>query len=81
MRIRKLKCSFCRKTEDQVAKLVAGARVYICDECVAVATSIMQGNPPPKLPVSRPLLQRLKDRWRQLLGWIARREATVTSAP
>jgi ATP-dependent Clp protease ATP-binding subunit ClpX len=29
-----LKCSFCRKTEDEVSKLVAGPDVYICDECV-----------------------------------------------
>jgi ATP-dependent Clp protease ATP-binding subunit ClpX len=37
-----LRCSFCNKTEEQVAKLVAGPRVYICDECVAIATRIMQ---------------------------------------
>jgi ATP-dependent protease Clp ATPase subunit len=49
MRMRKLKCSFCRKTEDHVSKLVAeprlivGPRLYICNECVAVANSIMQG--------------------------------------
>ena len=51
MRIRKLRCSFCRKREDQISKLVAGPRLivgpklYICNECVAVASSIMQGNP------------------------------------
>jgi len=37
-----LRCSFCNKTEEQVAKLVAGPRVYICEECVAIATRIMQ---------------------------------------
>ena len=36
-----LRCSFCRRHEDEVAKLVAGPRVYICDRCVAVATEIM----------------------------------------
>ena len=53
MRIRKLKCSFCRKREDQVAKLVAGPvplfgrRIMICDECVATANAIMRGDPSP----------------------------------
>ena len=41
---RKLRCSFCRKSEDEVEKLVAGPRVYICDECVALADRIMKGN-------------------------------------
>ena len=37
-----LHCSFCRKSEDQVAKLVAGPNVYICDECVVIAARLMQ---------------------------------------
>lgn len=43
-----LKCSFCGRREDEVAKLVAGtggkrshASVYICDRCVQKATDIM----------------------------------------
>ena len=36
-----LKCSFCQKTEDQVEKLVAGPGVYICNECVAIASRLM----------------------------------------
>jgi ATP-dependent protease Clp ATPase subunit len=39
--MRKLRCSFCRKTDREVAKLVAGPRVYICDQCVADAQRIM----------------------------------------
>jgi ATP-dependent Clp protease ATP-binding subunit ClpX len=43
-----LSCSFCRKTEHQVAKLVAGpSGVTICDECVAIAARIMRESPPP----------------------------------
>jgi len=48
---KQLRCSFCRKKDSQVEKLVAGpraytgARVYICDACVAIATQIM--NVPP----------------------------------
>ena len=47
---RRLACSFCGKGAVDVAKLVAGPKVYICDECVAVASRIMKGdgriNPP-----------------------------------
>ena len=30
-------CSFCRKGPDEVAKLVAGPGVYICNECVGLS--------------------------------------------
>ena len=55
-----LRCSFCGKDETQVAKLVAGPNVYICDACVAAARRIMDesgdgvivkapdGNPAPR---------------------------------
>lgn len=38
---RKLACSFCRRNEAHVTKLVAGPRVYICDRCAAEAVRIM----------------------------------------
>jgi ATP-dependent Clp protease ATP-binding subunit ClpX len=41
----KLRCSFCGKSEDQVKKLVAGAKAYICDECVNAANRIMKSTP------------------------------------
>jgi hypothetical protein len=31
-----LYCSFCGKSQYEVAKLVAGPSVFICDECVAI---------------------------------------------
>lgn len=40
-RFRKLHCSFCGKSETEVAKLVAGPRVYICDSCVTIANQII----------------------------------------
>jgi len=40
----KLRCSFCGKDESQVKKLVAGAKAYICDECVAKADRIVKGS-------------------------------------
>jgi ATP-dependent Clp protease ATP-binding subunit ClpX len=40
------RCSFCRKTEDQVKKLVAGGGgAFICNECVAKAGNIMKDGP------------------------------------
>ena len=43
---RKLACSFCRRSEAEVAKLVAGPRVYICDRCAAEAVRIMNESEP-----------------------------------
>jgi ATP-dependent protease Clp ATPase subunit len=47
MRLRTLSCSFCRRNESEVEKLVAGpmrlfGRVYICDRCAAQTIHIMQ---------------------------------------
>ena len=39
----KVRCSFCKKTQDQVRKLIAGpAGVYICDECVDICADIIE---------------------------------------
>jgi len=35
------KCSFCGKAQDQVAKLVAGPGVSICDQCVGLCHDVM----------------------------------------
>jgi len=50
---RLLFCSFCRRRDTQVGKLVAGPRilfigprVYICDSCVAMSARIMDGASP-----------------------------------
>jgi ATP-dependent Clp protease ATP-binding subunit ClpX len=48
MFFRKLRCSFCRRTDTEVAKLVAGPRVYICDRCAREAVRIMDAAPPPR---------------------------------
>ena len=42
-----LTCTFCRKSEHQVRKLVAGPGVYICDVCVEVAHRIVSAEGPP----------------------------------
>jgi hypothetical protein len=36
-----IRCSFCSKANYEVAKVVAGPGVYICNECVALADSII----------------------------------------
>jgi hypothetical protein len=43
---RSLQCSFCRKSETKVAKLLGGPRVYICDACVGVCNKILDATPP-----------------------------------
>jgi ATP-dependent Clp protease ATP-binding subunit ClpX len=57
-----LRCSFCHKSQDAVAKLISSPtdypRAYICDECVAVCNSILEddrteaqpNNAPSQLP-------------------------------
>jgi ATP-dependent Clp protease ATP-binding subunit ClpX len=57
-----LRCSFCHKSQDAVAKLISSPsdypRAYICDECVGVCNSILEddrgevtaGAPPAQLP-------------------------------
>ena len=37
----KQKCSFCGKGQDQVARLIAGPGVHICDECVRLCVAIL----------------------------------------
>ena len=38
----KIHCSFCDKQQDEVKKLIAGAGVYICDECIVLCSEILQ---------------------------------------
>jgi ATP-dependent Clp protease ATP-binding subunit ClpX len=46
MWLRRLKCSFCRRSDKDVAKLVAGASGYICDRCAHEAVRIMETTSP-----------------------------------
>ncbi|MBX9691276.1 MAG: hypothetical protein K2Z81_02760 [Cyanobacteria bacterium] len=34
-------CSFCGKSQDDVKKLIAGPRVYICDECIGTCNKVL----------------------------------------
>ena len=37
-----LECNFCGKKRTEVVKLVAGAGVFICDECVNLCYDIIK---------------------------------------
>ena len=41
----RLRCSFCKKSEAEVAKLIAGPRVTICDVCVGTCNRILEATP------------------------------------
>jgi ATP-dependent Clp protease ATP-binding subunit ClpX len=49
-----LRCSFCHKSQDAVAKLISSPsdypRAYICDECVGVCNSILEDDRGEVLP-------------------------------
>ena len=69
IKFRRLRCSFCRKNNSEVLKLVAGPRVYICDECVAIASRLMSDdsqNDSESRTVEPTLLQKLSARVRRL---------------
>ncbi len=54
-----LRCSFCHKSQDAVAKLISSPsdypRAYICDECVAVCNSILEDDKGGSQPGSTPI--------------------------
>ena len=39
--VKLLRCSFCNRDQNDVRKLIAGPRVFICDECVQVCRDII----------------------------------------
>ena len=41
----RLRCSFCLKSEKEVAKLMAGAKGHICDVCVGTCNRILEATP------------------------------------
>jgi ATP-dependent Clp protease ATP-binding subunit ClpX len=53
-----LRCSFCHKSQDAVAKLISSPsdypRAYICDECVAVCNSILEDDRTETAPGAAP---------------------------
>ena len=78
---RQLRCSFCRKRETEVSKMVAGPGVYICDKCIVMASQIISDSHDQSQPhkvepsVWRKLLARAKQFWR---GGDARRVSSAS---
>jgi len=81
---RAMKCSFCRRPDSQVEKLVAGpwrllaGRVYICDRCAAQTIEIMQshtGDTGPGAPAGSQL-RRVLNR----IGWFRHPEQQCATA-
>jgi ATP-dependent protease Clp ATPase subunit len=66
-----LKCSFCGKTEKEVARLIAGPAVYICDACIGICNKVLEVTPQP-VSVG---WDKLTDE--QLLSGLKNAEATV----
>jgi len=65
-------CSFCGKTRHEVKQLIAGPKVFICDQCVNMLHEILEektGNPDPAAKRAREIkLEEL----RQLRADVAR---------
>ncbi len=65
-----IRCSFCGRTQDQVAMMIQGPGAYICDECVENCRAIIDGdsgqkkrNAPPKKTMRKlPKPQEIKAR-------------------
>lgn len=39
--IKKIKCSFCGKAEDEVQRLISGPNVFICNECIDLCSDLL----------------------------------------
>lgn len=67
---RELCCSFCRKSQDIVGKLISSnpsdyPRAYICDECIAVCNSIIEDGGPERRASLEPQGQASREPERQ----------------
>lgn len=72
------RCSFCGKPDREVEKLVAGPGVQICDQCVALCASIIDGSAGTPARPPAPLWASLTDP--EMLGHIPRVAAHIDQA-
>src|SRR3712207_5574720 len=63
-------CSFCAKPEHEVAKVIAGPGIYICNECVRLCNDILEAAPAGDAPPELPYWQAMTDQ--QLLDQLPR---------
>lgn len=77
-----IKCSFCARGQDEVAKLVAGpSSVYICSECIKLCNDILEGellDEATLAPPSFPKPEEIRDYLNQYV--ISQQEAKVSLA-
>jgi ATP-dependent Clp protease ATP-binding subunit ClpX len=68
---RNLTCSFCNRTDQQVQRLIAGPKVFICDQCVAACNTILAEHPPGDATVTSATVQVKGPRswWQHLVEW------------
>jgi hypothetical protein len=45
-----MRCSFCGRAHTEVAKLIAGPGIYICDGCVGLCVGILEQDAPAESP-------------------------------
>jgi hypothetical protein len=57
-------CSFCGKAQAEVLQLIAGPRVFICNECVQLCVRIVSMEHPEWLPGHRKFVNDLGDKTR-----------------
>ncbi len=50
-----IRCSFCGRGQDEVARLISGPGVYICSECVKLCNEILEGE------MQQPILEGRED--------------------
>ncbi|WFC70352.1 hypothetical protein EUC41_31040 [Achromobacter denitrificans] len=62
-----LYCSFCGKPHFEVRKLIAGPKVYICDECIDLCNEI----------ISEEEFESAKDQPAKLTAYILRQQKAV----
>lgn len=52
----RIRCSFCGKADTEVQRIVAGPGVYICDECVNLAATVIEQSAATEEDPARPKL-------------------------
>lgn len=62
-RLARINCSFCQKTAAEVASMIAGPGVFICDECVGLCVEILKvkSDQPEDLPAMPSWQERASD--------------------
>ncbi|GAA1274588.1 ClpX C4-type zinc finger protein [Sphaerisporangium rubeum] len=73
--VEELRCSFCSKPRTEVGQLVAGPGVYICDQCVSLADTVIGEHRDKKADPRLPTWESLTDE--QMLDHIPRVVAVV----